>query len=66
MVKWHNWSANHQCYNFNIHYSAESSVISELQPVQVDLNYKVSDSKEAADPLFNTIEMETKGLLEAV
>ena len=37
----------------------------KLQPVQVDLNYKVSDSKDATDPFFDTIEMETIGLLEA-
>ena len=33
--------------------------------MQVDLNYKVSDSKDGTDPLFDTIEMETIGLSEA-
>ena len=43
------------------------AVLCELQFVQVDLNYKVSDSKEATDPLSDTIEKETihVGLSEA-
>ena len=41
------------------------AVLCELQHLQVDLNYKVSDSKDATNPLFDTIEMETIGLSEA-
>ena len=38
---------------------SSKAVLCELQPLQIDLNYKVSDSKEATYPL------ETIGLSEA-